>query len=174
MHQCWQSCLDRLARSFHTNCLTARVSQSEDGLRQLCMHYYQSVPFTTARWFTRMLCSKYPLRRLKHMKNKSATVRWVPMLAAMVPYMFLCKQKGISSGARIQQGQILMTAVPFEGLLLLCFLRVLVTFGTLSSKTADLVVAVRDFWSRKICVQHTLSHCSGHPQVLHLGFQHTL
>ena len=69
VHQCWQACLDRLARSFYTDCLTVRVSQNEDLLRQFCMHYYQSVIFITARWFTRMLCSKYPLRRGKHMKT---------------------------------------------------------------------------------------------------------
>ena len=87
-------------------CLTARLgAKREDLLRQMCMHYCQSIPFTTVRRFTRMLCSRYPLRRFKHMKNKSATVHWVPVFAAIVPCMFLRSQKRISSGARIQQGK---------------------------------------------------------------------
>ena len=68
------------------------------------MHYCQSIPFTTVRRFTRMLCSRYPPHTFKHIKAKSATVHWVPVLAAIVPCMFFRGQKRISSGARIQKG----------------------------------------------------------------------
>ena len=86
-------------------CLTARLgAKREDLLRQMCMHYCQSIPFTTVRRFTRMLCSRYPPHTFKHIKAKSATVHWVPVLAAIVPCMFSRGQKRISSGARIQKG----------------------------------------------------------------------